>query len=211
MISQRVKDFNGVLLIERKLLRIILIMDFHDSRNCIRVTPITKYDAKQRGREPKKRRERERKKRGGKQRTCVTCFNKSFRKFDIRASNFTPFIDSVSPPRIVDSPRVFFFFFSFVRSFPSSRAVFIYFFFFPLFFFKRFPCFGLPFTANFYLLKRYVGRNISIDRTSTECACITIDGRTLRREQRNAIERKTKRKKLERKVKKKRRKTTGRE
>ena len=137
-------------------------MDFHDSRNCIRVTPITKYDGKQRGREQKKERERG-EKRGGKQRTCVTCFNKSFRKFDIRASNFTPFIDSVSPPRIVDSPRIFFSFPLLFDFHPLARYLFISSFF--SFFFKRFPCFGLPFTANFYLLKRYVGRNISIDRT----------------------------------------------
>lgn len=107
-----------------------------------------------------KRREKKKKE----DRTCVTCFNKSFRKFDIRASNFSPpFIDSVSPARHSSIlARIF----RFVRSFPPFRAVYLFISFFlplpPSFSSNRFPCFGLPFTLNFYLLKRYVGWNISI-------------------------------------------------
>ena len=113
----------------------------------------------------KQRRRREKKK---KDRTYVTCFNKSFRKFDIRASNFSLLLPSLFHRfRFIGAhssilARIF----RFVRSFPPFRAVFIYFLFFSPslspFSSNRFPCFGLPFTLNFYLLKRYVGWNISI-------------------------------------------------
>lgn len=73
--------------------------------------------------------QKRRKKKKKEDRTCVTCFNKSFRKFDIRASNFSPpFIDSVSPARHSSIlARIF----RFVRSFPPFRAVYLFISFFP--------------------------------------------------------------------------------
>lgn len=96
--------------------------------------------------------------RGGKKkeedRTCVTCFNKSFRKFDIRASNFSPpFIDSVSPARHSSIlARIF----RFVRSFPPFRAVYLFISFFlppSLLLLQSIPVFRITFYTQLLFIK----------------------------------------------------------